>query len=329
MAATRVDSPASVDRALWRTAQALGVLLTIALLAGLVFRPALGLRLLWYGAIPVLPMVFLLQPKLWRNVCPLATLNALPGRRTRGLRLNAGMARWTTPAGIALLIILVPARRFLLNTDGLALAGVIVAVALLALAAGFLFDRKAGFCNSICPVLPVERLYGQSPVARLETAHCATCSLCTARGCLDLAPEKSIPQVLGAARQTGAWVRTPYGAFAAAFPGFVVAYYLVGDVTLAEAGRVYLVFGGAMAMSWLLVAAGVAVARAPAHAALPTVGALALLLYYWLGAPGIAESWGLGTGTVHGIRGLGFLLLVSWLALRLRAPQPAKVRARG
>jgi hypothetical protein len=312
----------AMQRLWWQSAQAVGLLLTVALLAGLWMVPEPTLRVLWYAVIPLLPAVFLLQPALWRNVCPLATLNTLPGARTRGLKLDARVARWTVGIGILLLVVLVPARRFLFNTDGRALALVIVAVAVLALVAGFVFDRKAGFCNALCPVLPVERLYGQRPLLPIATAHCVTCSLCTARGCLDISAEKSVPHVLGPARDSSRWLATPYGAFAAAFPGFVVAYYLVPDGPLADAALVYLAIAAGIAISYAVVAALVLLLRVSAAVALPALGITALALYYWYGAPGIASAWQLDTGTVHGIRGAAAILLGVWVRARVR-PVPA------
>lgn len=306
------------ERWWWRTAQAVGLALTVVLLTGLWAAPQPTLRVLWYAVIPLLPAVFLVQPGLWRNVCPLATLSTLPGRRTRGLKLDARALRWAAPAGVALLALLVPARRFLFNVDGSALAAVIVAVAVLALVSGFVFERKAGFCNAICPVLPVERLYGQRPLARVGTAHCPSCSLCTTRGCLDVSAEKALPQLLGPARRSTRWLLTPYGAFAAAFPGFVLAYSVIPDVAPVEAGRVYLVVAAGAVGSYVAVAGLVLVAHLPAGAALPGLGALALGIYYWYGASAIADAWGLGTGAVHGLRGAAALLLGLWLAARLR-----------
>src|SRR4051812_28650026 len=75
--------PGIVAPVLWQTGQVAGLMLTVALLTGLWFEPEPTLRVLWYAIIPVLPAVFLIQPGIWRNVCPLVTLNTLPGTRSR------------------------------------------------------------------------------------------------------------------------------------------------------------------------------------------------------------------------------------------------------
>ena len=97
------------------------------------------LGLLWNVAIPVLPAVFLVNPMLWRNACPLATLNKATGDRF-GTRQLLGAGTRAGALGIVLLFVMVPARRFLFNTDGIALAVTIVLVATLALVAGFLYS---------------------------------------------------------------------------------------------------------------------------------------------------------------------------------------------
>jgi len=189
--ATRADSGSSV-LGVWKVAQFLGVVLTVVLLAGLYREPDLTLKILWNAVIPLLPAVFLVQPEIWRNACPLATLNVLSGRRAGKRTLSPEAARRFGAVGIVLLFAMVPARRFLFNTDGTALAITITAVAVLALVLGFVFDMKAGFCNALCPVLPVERLYGQRPLFKVPNAHCKPCTLCTRRGCIDLVQTKSV-----------------------------------------------------------------------------------------------------------------------------------------
>ena len=146
-----VTSAVHRPSSLWRVAQLTGLVLTLFLLAGLVVRPDRSLHILWDMVIPLLPAVFLVNPMLWRNVCPLATLNQFR-ERTPPIRLppNALQGGWVV--GMLLLFALVPARRVLFNEQGSALAATVALVALLSLGSGFIFSRRAGFCNSLCPV---------------------------------------------------------------------------------------------------------------------------------------------------------------------------------
>ena len=183
-----------------------GVMLTVVLVLGLVTHPGPTTNVLWNAIIPVLPAVFLLSPALWRNVCPLSTLATLSPLRYRTRTIDAPMVRATLVVGVILLFVLVPARRFWFNTDGGALAVAIIMVAILALASGFAFKRKAGFCNAICPVLPVERLYGQRPLVTVPNVRCTPCVGCTERGCIDLSPADSARSAMGprgASRRSG------------------------------------------------------------------------------------------------------------------------------
>jgi nitrite reductase (NADH) large subunit len=307
MKATQVAAPAA-----WRAAQVLGLLLTLGLLSGLWFAPELSLRILWYAVIPILPAVFLLQPGIWRNVCPLGTLNVLGGHWGRR-KLSDRWLPAATAIGAVLLLVLVPARRFMFNTDGQALALVIAAVAVLALVGGLLFDRKAGFCNAICPVLPVERLYGQAPLLNVRNAHCAACSVCTQRACLDLTRRKSIPQLLGNRRRSLTWLHHPYGVFAAGFPGFVVGYSIVPDGPLSSAASVYLTVLLAAAISYAASYAIFRVLKVNVSVALTVLGALALGLYYWFAAGSVTTAWQLWDGTAVAIRLAAFSLIGFWL----------------
>lgn len=210
-----------IRRRLWGAAKLAALASTLVLLTALVLSPDTALDVLWKILIPLVPASLLASPMLWRNVCPLSTLNLaaehalgswLPPRRPlRG--------RWATTSGvlgIGLLGALVPARHFVFNTDGPVLALTIAVVAIAALLAGLAFDAKAGFCNAFCPILPVERLYGQRPLIQVGNPRCATCTLC-APACIDLSPVKTVRQVLGPGRRSHAWLTSPFGAFAAAF----------------------------------------------------------------------------------------------------------------
>jgi hypothetical protein len=289
----------------------------LILLAVLVARPDLGLTILWNVLIPLVPASLLIAPMLWRNVCPLATLNMAPSRIGRGRHISNGAVLRAGSVGIVLLWVLVPARRFLFNTDGPILAATVAAVAVLALAGGYLFDAKAGFCNSICPVLPVERLYGQSPLVDLTNPRCVPCTNCTSRGCIDLSPSHAVPMTLGASRDSARWLLNPYGVFAASFPGFVFGYFTIADGPLSTAGTVYAHIGVRALVSYAAVAALTILFRLGAAQTMIVLGGLAAGLYYWFASPAIVTALELPDVVAHVMRLVTLALVAGWGARAL------------
>ena len=318
-----VPSPARLR--LWRIAQLAGVGLTLALLAGLLRRPEATLTILWSLVIPLVPASLLVAPQLWRNVCPLATLNmasnGLVARRNPSPRLLAGGAI----AGMVLLVVMVPARRVLFNTDATVLAVTITAVAVLAVLLGAVFEAKSGFCNALCPVLPVERLYGQAPFVELSNPRCDGCTHCSVRGCIDLAPAHAIAPVVKGQGTGRAWFWSSFGIFAAGFPGFVLGYYLVPDGPLTSAPAAYGTVAAASLASWLLTVFVASLFRVSARAMMPVLAAAAAGVYYWFASPILAGtlSWGPPGGIALRVVFLG--LVGMWL---FRAMGTARDRLR-
>ncbi len=337
----------------WRLAQAAALLGLLGAVVALVAAPSLGLRVVWSAAVPVLPAVFLLAPTLWRNVCPLATLGTggtpatplttsewrarlmatsalpvggpaatvpAPGTRTlptvhasSGQRAQRAVIARANVFGIVLLLVLLPARRLLLNESALATLALVAAAGIGAWTLGRRGERKAGFCNALCPILPVERLYGQAPLVAAGNPRCEPCTVCTTRGCLDLAGRKAVAQVLGPSRRSRAWLREPFGAFAAAFPGLVVAYGLAPALAGNPAETVAL-FLGLGAASWIAVLAA-AVRGFPSSALVPACGAVAAAAYYWFAGPDLGRAWGLpALGEAVRVAGLGVVGL--WVVAR-------------
>jgi hypothetical protein len=309
----------------WSLAQILAVLVTAILIAGLVRRPGLFLPLLWKGVIPLVPALLLVSPLLWRNVCPLATLEMAAGR-CAGERRSA--RRWATRGagvGIALLAIMVPGRHVIFNTDGPALAMTITGVALLAVVGGIAFDAKGGFCNAICPILPVERLYGQSSFLEVGNPRCSTCTAC-APACIDLEPRTAPLRALGRARRDALWTRTAFGAFAAAFPGFVLGYFTTVDGPVSTAPWVYLQIAGWSGISWIATTLAVVAWTIKAETALPALAALAAGAYYTFAAPQLAVVVSLPE--VGDVARAGFLTLVAVWWWRAERHRRVKARSR-
>ncbi len=297
----------------WRIAQVANLAVTVALLVALVLRPETALRVMWTVLIPVLPASFLISPLLWRGICPLATLNrwssGLLGRRQLAGRLLAG----ANALGIVLLVLLVPARRLLFNEYGPALAATIVLVALAAVILGARFDRRAGFCNAVCPILPVERLYGQHPLLTLASPHCDRCTLCVPKGCLDLDATKSFAQAIGRTGGRHAWLSRGYGIFAAAMPGFIVGYYTLSNVPWTEAPGVYLWMALWSGGSYLATTVLVRLFNLTSPVSCALLAALSVGLYYWWAAPLIVETLHLPATAGLVLRGTMLALVAFWL----------------
>lgn len=303
---------------LWHTAQVSGVALTLALIASFFFVPSQSLNLLWNMVIPLLPATFLINPLLWRNVCPLATINDFAGSRGDRRRLTIPELRQGWIVGIVLLFTLVPARRFLFNESGVAMAAIIIVVAALALVGGLRFARRAGFCDSICPVLPVEKLYGQAPLVPLRGVRCADCSLCASVGCIDLASTKVVAQTVGPLRRDIGWLRTSFGVFAAAFPGFIVGYFTAIDGPLTTAGAVYTRVLGCAVLSYAVVAGLTVAFRCRAAIAMPLLGGISLGAYYWYALPRLVSAYHLPGAAVLGFRVMLGAVTVLWMISTLR-----------
>lgn len=297
-------------RRAWLTLQRAAVAVLGAALVAFAVAPEVSLPLFWSGVLPLLPLTFLIHPGLWRNVCPLATLGMGPDDLRSGPVDEAG-AR-----AVLVLLLLVPLRPLGLETSALASGGLLLAATAAAFA-GRSRARKAGFCNSWCPILPVERLYGQLPLTEVENPRCPECTVCTPRGCLDLSIDSAAAQMLGRGRRGHGWLFSGLGGFAAAFPGVVIAFFALPPDP--GALRAYGQVIGAGAASWGLCAALVRLLGLPWRIALPTLAALAAGPYAWFALGDVAVTWGVpGAAPWAGLTGATFVTLWWTRAMRRR-----------
>ena len=287
---------------------AAGGVLVVALLV----VPAPALSLFWNGVLPLLPASFLITPIAWRSVCPLATLNVLASRRASGRRLSAAPDRWMGWAAIAGLALLVPARPLLFNTNGVAFAALLCTAGALAIVAGRREESRAGFCNSLCPILPVERLYGMDPLLPLRSPRCTTCSACTPRGCPDIAGDKLLPQLLGPARRDHRWMGAAFGLFATAFPGFVVGYFTAAAMPGTTVAQVYLQVIACALLSIAVAQVVIRLGNVPAQRAVPVLAGLAAAAYYLYVVPDMLAAFALPSALQLPLQLLTLALVVWW-----------------
>ena len=301
----------------WHPIRAASLAATLALCVLLVVRPSIGLRLLWEVVVPLLPITFLAAPGLWRNVCPLAASNQIPRllRITRGITLPAAIRDRAYLIAVGGFIAIVGARKILFNRSGVASAALILGAMLAAFVGGSIFKGKSGWCNSICPMLPVQHLYGQTPFVLIPNSHCQPCVGCT-RNCADFNPN--------AASTADQYDEDPSPGvnrrlFAGAFPGLILAFFLVPNAPDLPAPEIYL-----RCTLWVMASLGTfaaadAVLRLSRHWLTALYGAAALTIFYWFASRILVRSLREivdvpAEPAVWAIRGAVFAASLGWLA---------------
>ncbi len=242
-------------------------------------RPNLAGRMVWTVAIASLPLFFVLGGyHRWRRICPLAFMAQIPavfgfaGTRRAGTWLRAHGYRMA----FAIFLISLWLRLTATNGDGYALATFLIAISAVAFTTGVIFTGKT-WCNYICPVSFVEKLYTE-PRGLRETAN-SQCQVCTAcrPGCPDINEENGYwKEILTADKRYVFY----------AFPGVVFAFYFY---YFAQAGTWEYYFGGRWTHELGLFRT----------AFLPGTNAASAGFYFWPGVPrALASALTLSLGGV-------------------------------
>lgn len=209
----------------WYALSALMVLSALGLIGLLFADPRRGLVVWWLWVLPVLPLVWIVAPGIWRNVCPMAALNQVPRGFgfTRALTVPAWLRKNTLMVQGVLYFALISTRAPLLDHNGPAVATLMLVCLGTAFVGGVVFKGKSGWCGTFCPLLPIQRLYGQTPAVVVPNAHCRPCVGCT-KNCYDFNPRVAYsadahdddPGYVGQRK-----------VFAGLFPGFVLGFFTI------------------------------------------------------------------------------------------------------
>ncbi len=311
------ELPRRLPISVWRAVRVVSVMAYVALVAGLFISPAGALFAFFQVIVPVLPILFFVAPGLWRNICPLAAVNQAP--RVLGFTLAFTARSWLRRYGfliaLALFFGITSARIAIFNTNGRA-TGILLAVTIVsAFLGGVVVKGKSGWCSSICPLLPLQRAYGQTPFVTVPNSHCQPCVGCT-KNCYDFKPQVAHQADM---RDTdSSWV-SPRKLFAAALPGFVLGFFTLASSTDLTTAHVYqrlaLYFLGGIASFYILdallpVTSGMLTALYPAAA---------INIFYWYASVVLAGSFRTVTGGVPipwvrwPIRIIVVALTLSWI----------------
>lgn len=190
----RTPAPKAPSEPALRTAlRAVGLLVLVG--AGpLALLHPLGVRIVWSVAVAALPLgIVLAGYHAWRRVCPLAFFATLGQRLKRQGKRKVGewLGRHHLDAQGLLLALAMALRLLGANDAPWALAALFAAVILAALAVGFLYTGKT-WCNHLCPVGLVEKLYLEPTqlAAREGNSQCAACTACK-KNCPDIDLEQA------------------------------------------------------------------------------------------------------------------------------------------
>ncbi len=327
----------------WHAIRVVSVAAYIALCIGLFVRPAGGLFWFFKVIVPLLPITFFVAPGLWRNICPLAASNQAP--RVLGFTRGLTPPQWLRSYGYIVAIVLffgITSARLAVFNAGARATGILLSLTILnAFAAGLYFKGKSGWCSSICPLLPLQRVYGQTPFVTVPNSHCQPCVACT-KNCYDFKPRVAYQADLH--DPDPRW-SSPRKLFAAALPGFVLGFFtLVSSTDLTRLQiyeRLALYFFGSIGSFFVVDA------LLPLSVAMITAlyASVAISIFYWYASVTLADSWKTVTGIAipwvrWPIRFLVWGLALFWLA-RTRVvemqfeeeaapgPQPIQLSAKG
>ena len=209
----------------WKIAQFTVWLIGVSILFNLIFNPIIGIHLFWNILIPVAPALIVIAVGLWRNICPMAStaLFALHINISGRKKINISQTGRIQLFAVISLFIIVPLRHAIFDLNGPATAVLIVALGVIAFISGLLFEWKSGWCSGLCPVHPVEKLYGLNNRFTFQNAHCDQCYRCvtpcpdTTPGIHPLSSEKTTYHKIAGYLMVGA------------FPGFIWGWFQVPD----------------------------------------------------------------------------------------------------
>jgi nitrite reductase (NADH) large subunit len=302
-----------VPPGVWRAVRVVSVLAYVALVVALVVRPAGGLFVFFGVIVPLLPILFFVAPGLWRNICPLAAVNQAPRVLgfTRGFTIPEWWHRRAFIVAMVLFFGVAGARLAVFNGSGPATGVLLTVIISAAFAGGFLFKGKSGWCSQICPLLPLQRLYGQTPYVRVPNSHCRPCVACT-RNCYDFQPISAYQADMH--EDDPVWT-APRKLFVAALPGFVLGFFTLagaGDRPLTSTyGELALFFLGSVGLFYA------AEALLPLRTAVMIAlwAAAAITLFYWFAGVALANSFATITGVQVPWSRWPILVLVLMLAV--------------
>lgn len=269
----------------WKIILGLFWLIGITILLFMLFLPPVGVTLFWNILIPVAPALLVVGTGLWRNVCPLATTALIPDRFgfSKNIKLTTSQCATLSLISVVALFVIIPLRHVIFNTNGQATAFLIIGVAVVAVVSGSLFERKSGWCSSLCPVHPVEKLYGSGVAFSMPNLHCESCVRCS-----EPCPDSTVS--ISPMATTLPQSKISEYLLVGAFPGYVWGWFQVPDFRGAAGWENMLFIYGVPVLGAMttLIAYSIlkkSLAKRHGNVLISLFAAAAVSCYYWFRIP--------------------------------------------
>jgi hypothetical protein len=182
-----------------------------------------GNRIVWTVCLAALPFFWVaVGYHLWRRICPLAVAGQLAQLfgRAGTRRMGRWMSKHYLLVQLAIMVVTLSLRLVTTNGSAVWLAGFLGAVVLLAIATSFVYGGKT-WCNFLCPVGMVEKIYTEPAGAEGASSQCETCVACK-KHCPDIDLEQAYWKEAREAPR-----RIAYFAWPGVVVGFYTYFYLV------------------------------------------------------------------------------------------------------
>lgn len=273
----------------WNGIRIVSVLAVFALIATLFLNPDLGLKIFWNGIIPILPALFLVAPGIWRNACPIAAINQTPRlfSFTKGLKLPDVLVEYSYVIGFSLFFTIASSRKWLFNENGIATGILILSILLVAFSGGIVFKGKSGWCSSFCPMLPIERMYNQTPFVTVANSHCSVCVGCT-KNCYDFNPKIGN---LADLYDDDVYFSNYRRFFMGTFPGFILGFFLVPNPPTVSIFTMYVQLIGFMLASAGLYFVLDSFLKVSSFKITTLFGGASIFLFYWFVLPAVFQTF--------------------------------------
>jgi NADPH-dependent 2,4-dienoyl-CoA reductase/sulfur reductase-like enzyme/ferredoxin len=306
--------PSRLPISVWQLLRVCSLIGALVVVMLLIAAPDTGLFVMWKVVIPLLPLLFMTAPGLWRNLCPLAASNQMPRWLgiTKGLAPPAWLKEYGYVIAISLFVGFVALRKLGMDDSGPWSALLLIGAMAGGFTGGLVLKGKSGWCSTMCPLLPVQRIYGQTPFVLLANSHCQPCVGCV-KNCYDFNPKAAY---LADLKDGDAYWSGYRKLFVGAFPGLIYAFFQVPDHPAASVGEII----GRIAV-YMLVSAGSflvlsSFAKVSAHKLTTLYGAIAFSIFYWFGAPNLYAAWSDGPvpdAATWGLRAAFIAIAAAWL----------------